>query len=144
MPIALPMMSTTAVRGVPVRLWQLTAVLVIIGLGCGGVPELRTDAEAFVVEGKDSAGASIEVFFEGNAPKRARVLDRVLGTGEAPIQIAAQAGLQFTITFPVGVTIAYSGQVFEHADGSVSLQGVWEQHASGIFGTDSGTWDAPL
>ena len=113
------------------------------GCGLSDAPS-RSEASVEIIQGRDSAGAIIELQKQGGHLTRARVTDLVLGTGEAEIISGNDGYVEFTIRFPGGVAIAYRGQ---HADPQavedVMVSGTWHQHPSGIFGADSGTWQAP-
>ena len=67
----------------------------------------------------------------------------VLGTGEAEIISTADGGVEFMIEFPAGATITYLGTVQPpSAPSTQAVAGTWTQHAEGIFGEDTGTWEA--
>ncbi len=115
------------------------------GPGCGfSDGASRSGGAVEIIQGKDSAGATIELERRGNDLTRARVIDVVLGTGEAEIISDKDARVEFTIDFPGGATITYRGQQAEaRALEDVMLSGTWHQHPGGVFGADFGTWEAP-
>ncbi len=131
----------------PTRTNALPMVLLLLVLpgGCGrGAVGSSTEPSAHVIQGKDSAGAIAELEKQGNDLARARVIDLVLGTGEAVISSGADGYIEFTVDFPAGVAITYHGQraATEELVG-VTISGTWEQHPRGVFGSDFGTWEAP-
>jgi len=124
---------------------MLAFLSIIVGSGCGlnaPVPLHETTVET--IRGKDSAGAAVELVKQGDDLTRARVIDVVLGTGEAEIISSDDGYVKFTIYFPAGATITYVGIIAEahDADARFLVSGTWTQHASGIFGSDRGTWEA--
>ncbi len=55
----------------------------------------------------------------------------------------ADGNVAFTIDFPAGATITYLGSVQPPSTSSTqTVAGTWTQHAEGIFGEDTGTWEA--
>ncbi len=126
--------------------WVLTALAVslVVVTGCGsGQSALLPQASVEIIRGKDSAGAIIELEKRGDELKRARVIDAVLGTGEAEIISDKDGHVEFTIPFPAGATITYFGTVQDTGVSSAqAIAGTWTQHSAGIFGEDTGTWEA--
>ena len=120
-------------------------LLAIIGTGCGvdllGLPGIATE----ILIGKDSAGAVVEIEKQGTDLVRARVIDIVLGTGEAMVVPGDNNTISFTVRFPAGAIITYLGIHNAAADGEnlESIRGTWTQENSGIFEEDNGTWDIP-
>lgn len=127
--------------------WVLTivAVSLVVASGCGsGVNALLPQTSVEIIRGKDSAGATIELEKRGDNLTQARVIDVVLGTGDAEIISTADGVLEFTIEFPAGATISYVGAIQDNGDSSaLAISGTWTQHSAGIFGEDAGTWHAP-
>lgn len=119
-------------------------MLLVAGPGCGfDSIVLRSEPPVEILRGTDSAGATIELEKWGSNLTRARVVDVVLGTGEAEI-ISDGGGIEFTIDFPAGAAITYRGwQTDAGKLDDVILSGTWRQHPGGIFGADFGTWEAP-
>jgi len=75
---------------------------------------------------------------------RARIIDEVLGTGEAPVVRVGDGHIEFAIDFPAGATITYRGRLAKSdRPDKVLVAGTWDQQAGGIFGSDSGVWAAP-
>ena len=129
------------------RHYRNAATLVCLSLiaapGCGlDDAASRSGASVEIIQGSDSAGAIIELEKRGVDLARARVTDLVLGTGEAEIISGNDGYVEFTIHFPVGVAITYRGQQ-TYADTGLTASGTWHQHPGGVFGGDSGTWQAP-
>ncbi len=119
-------------------------LLLVFPSGCGfsrSAP--RSEVPVEIIRGRDSAGATIELEKRGDDLTRARVIDVVLGTGEAEIISTTDGGVEFTIDFPGGAAITYSGRQADTRDlDNVMLSGTWRQHPGGVFGEDFGTWDA--
>jgi hypothetical protein len=121
-------------------------VALVMPVGCeallppGADPSLESQPAATLV-GRDSAGASIELRIDAGDVATARVRDVVLRTGEADVSSDDNGNLTFTVTFPLGVMITYTGTL-EITDDATALvlDGAWTQHAAGIFGTDTGSW----
>ena len=126
------------------RVLAIVAVSLVVASGCGsGQRALLPQASVEIIRGKDSAGAIIELEKRGDDLARARVIDVVLGTGEAEIISDEDGQLEFTIDFPVGATIAYLGAIQDNGTSSaLIISGTWKQHSAGIFGEDAGTWQA--
>ncbi len=122
----------------------LACLSLTLGPGCGlSDGASRSGASVEIIKGKDSAGATIELEKRGGDLTRARVIDVVLGTGEAEIISTTDGGVEFTIEFPAGATITYLGSVEPpSAPSAQAVAGTWAQHAEGIFGEDTGTWEA--
>ncbi len=131
----------------PVKRSNLTRQLALAAVVClvliAGCPE-ATDlppvsaSRRFV--GMDSAGAQIEIGEMSQDVVHVRIEDPVLGFAEATAERTAEY-LTFTVTFPVGAVITYTGTL--ESDGisdAPVVEGVWVQHAGGIFGHDEGTW----
>jgi hypothetical protein len=118
-------------------------VLVFVS-GCGsGASALLPLESVEILRGKDSAGATIELEKRGDDLTGARVIDVVLGTGEAEIISTTDRSVEFTIDFPAGATITYVGTLQPpSASSAQAVAGTWTQHAEGIFGEDTGTWEA--
>jgi hypothetical protein len=96
-----------------------------------------------IIQGKDSAGATIELEKRGDEFAEVRVIDVVLGTGEAEVISDIDGHVEFTIDFPGGAAITYRGQqAGTGALEDVMLSGTWYQHPGGVFGADFGTWEA--
>ena len=123
----------------------LACLSLVVIAGCGFHSSAsRSAASVEIISGKDSAGAIVELEKRGDDLTRARVIDVVLGTGEAEIISTTDRRVEFTIMFPAGATITYVGQRAE--DGAlddITVTGTWLQHPRGVFGADSGTWRAP-
>ena len=117
----------------------------VVVAGCGfGSPASRSSASVEIIRGKDSAGATIELEKWGDDLIRARVIDIVLGTGEAEIISDENGNIEFTIDFPGGAAITYGGrQAYAEEPNEVMFSGTWRQHPGGVFGPDVGTWEAP-
>ena len=117
----------------------------VVASGCGsGQSALLPQASVEIIRGKDSAGATIELEKRGDDLTRARVIDVVLGTGEAEIISDANGHVEFTIDFPAGASVRYIGQLAHpDAPGAVTISGRWYLRSSGMFGVDTGTWRAP-
>jgi len=113
--------------------------------GCGlGGSVLPSPGFVETIRGKDSAGATIELEKRDAAFTAARVIDVVLGTGEAEVATGNDGHIEFTISFPAGVEITYRGQQFDvGAIKDTILSGTWHQHAHGYFAADMGTWSVP-
>ena len=120
-------------------------VLLVFPSGCGfdgGTP--RSVVPVAIIRGNDSAGATIELEKRGVELSRARVIDVVLGTGEAEIISDEDGNVEFTIPFPAGATITYVGTARPASASSTDqIAGIWRQHADGIFAEDEGTWSTP-
>ena len=125
------------------RWWTLFAVAALFEAGCTGTfTGVTPPPDTETLRGTDSAGATIEIEKRGELFLRARVIDVVLGAGEAPATISGNGRVQFTIGFPAGATISYEGSFADPDSGSPALVGTWVQHSGGIFGPDRGTWTA--
>lgn len=128
--------------------WQAIATfacLLLVGYsGCGlQVTASRSSALLETIQGKDSAGATIELERHGDNLRRARVVDVVLGAAEAEIHSAASGAVEFTVAFPGGASITYQGQrSVAGASEGLMISGTWHQHADGLFAADSGIWEA--
>ena len=122
---------------------RVLAVSLVVVSGCGsGQSALLPQASVEIIRGKDSAGATIELEKRGDDLTQARVIDVVLGTGEAEIISTTDGAVEFTIDFPSGTAITYSGrQVDTATPEDVVFSGTWRQHPGGVFGEDFGTWD---
>ena len=72
------------------------------------------------------------------------MIDVVLGVAEAPVSVEANNAVSFTVDFPAGAVITYVGSFVDpsETDASLALNGTWTQHRSGIFGADTGSWEA--
>lgn len=123
----------------------LVALSITIEPSCGlDNSASRTEVSSEIIRGKDSAGATIELKKRGNDLTRARVIDVVLGTGEAEIISGNDGYVEFTLQFPGGPAITYRGQQAEvGALKDMMVSGTWHQHPGGVFGADLGTWEAP-
>jgi hypothetical protein len=121
-------------------------MLLVAGSGCGfDGTVLRSEPPVEILRGKDSAGATIELEKRGDDLTQARVIDVVLGTGEAEIISDKNGYIEFTINFPGGAAITYRGRQADAGElDDVMLSGTWRQHPGGIFGADFGTWEASL
>ena len=126
------------------RVLATVVVSLVAASGCGsGQRASLPQASVEIIRGKDSAGATIELEKRGDDLTRARVIDVVLGTGEAEIISYEDGQLEFTIDFPVGATISYLGAIQDNgASSALTISGTWKQHSAGIFGEDAGTWEA--
>ena len=115
----------------------------VVAFGCGFNGDApRSGASVEIIQGKDSAGAAIELEKRGDDLTRARVIDVVLGTGAAEIISDEDGHIEFTIDFPAGATITYVGAVQDPgASSAQAIAGTWTQHSAGIFGEDTGTWE---
>jgi len=124
------------------RVLAIVAAPLVFVSGCGSDQSaLLAQASVEIISGKDSAGATIELEKRGDDLTAARVIDRVLGTGEGEIISTAEGGVEFTIEFPAGATITYTGNMLDAGpDEFLQIDGLWLQRAKGIFGTDVGTW----
>ncbi len=124
------------------RVLAIVAVSLVVASGCGsGESALLPQASVEIISGKDSAGATIELEKRGDDLTAARVIDGVLGTGESEIISTTDGGVEFTIEFPAGATITYTGNMLDAGpDNLLQIDGLWLQRAKGIFGTDAGTW----
>ena len=134
-------MSTShAVRTRAAASLVVAAISAIVGTGCFVTALLPIEDETTVMTGTDSAGAVIELTTQKGGTSNARVSDVVLGAAEA--EVTRTVGrLTFTITFPAGVSITYTAETPDHADGVPDvIEGTWVQHAGGIFGEDAGDW----
>ncbi len=127
------------------RVLAIVAVSLVAASGCGsGQSALLPQASVEIIRGKDSAGAIIELEKWGDDLTQARVIDMVLGTGEAEIISDEDGYIEFTIDFPGGAAITYRGRQADAGElDDVMLSGTWRQHPGGVFGADSGTWEAP-
>ena len=116
----------------------------VVVAGCGlRASASRSSASVEIIRGKDSAGATIELEKRGDVLTRARVIDIVLGTGEAEIISDDNGKFEFTIDFPGGAAISYRGrQTYGGELNEVMFSGTWRQHPGGVFGEDFGTWQA--
>ncbi len=104
---------------------------------------LLPQASVEIIRGKDSAGATIELEKRGDDLTQARVIDVVLGTGEAEIISDQEGQIEFTIDFPGGAAITYRGQQTDAGElDELMLSGTWRQHSGGVFGEDSRRWEA--
>ncbi len=123
---------------------SLACLSLTLGPGCGlRDASSHSGVSVEVIKGKDSAGAIIELEKRGDDLTRARVIDVVLGTGEAEIISDEDGYIEFTIDFPGGAAITYRGQQADAgALEDVTLSGTWRQHPGGVFGEDFGTWEA--
>jgi len=93
------------------RVLAIVAVSLVVASGCGsGQSGLLPQASVEIIRGKDSAGATIELEKRGDDLIRARVIDIVLGTGEAEIISDENGNIEFTIDFPGGAAITYGGR----------------------------------
>jgi len=121
---------------------RILAVLLVVASSCGSSQSaLLPQASVEIIRGKDSAGATIELEKRGDDLTAARVIDRVLGAGEAQIVSTTDGSIEFTIEFPAGATITYTGNMLDAGpDDFLRIDGLWLQRAKGIFGTDAGTW----
>ena len=119
------------------------AVSLLVASGCGAGPgALFPQTSIEIITGKDSAGATIELEKRGADFAAARVIDGMLGTGEGEIIPTTDGGIEFTIEFPAGATITYLGSVQSPSTSRAqAVAGTWVQHAEGIFGEDTGTWE---
>ena len=130
------------------RSWRAIMNFVCLSLagysGCGlHYTAPRSSASLETIQGKDSAGATIELERRGYNLRRARVVDVVLGTAEAEILSAASGAVEFTVAFPGGASITYQGQrAVAGAPEGLMISGTWHQHAGGLFAADSGIWEA--
>jgi hypothetical protein len=126
------------------RVLAVGGMLLVAGSGCGfDSTVLRSEPPVEILRGTDSAGATIELEKRGDDLTAARVIDVVLGTGEAEIISDKDGYIEFTIGFPAGATITYFGTVQDPGVSSAqAIAGTWRQHSAGIFGEDTGTWEA--
>jgi len=118
----------------------------LLGLGCGGIAHHQAKrAPAQIINGMDSAGAVMALETRGDEFTTARVIDVVLGSAESEIRSDEDGRLEFTINFPGGAAITYRGRQDDAGEGDdVLLSGTWRQHPGGVFGEDSGTWEAQI
>ena len=116
---------------------------IVVASGCGFSGDApRSGTSVDIIQGKDSAGATIELEKLGDDLTRARVIDVILGTGEAEIISDKDGHVEFTIDFPAGATITYVGTVQSPTASSArAIAGTWTQHSAGIFAADTGTWE---
>lgn len=136
-------MSVATRKHTPIRLLFQAATALLIGTSCGLIgPTLPQGAAVTIIRGKDSAGAIIELEKRGDDFTAARVMDVVLGTGEAEIVSTTDGTVEFTIDFPGGATITYRGRQADAGElDELMLSGTWRQHSGGVFGEDFGTWE---
>ncbi len=122
----------------------IASLVLVVASGCGsGQSALLPQASVGIIRGKDSAGATIELEMRGDDLTAARVIDVVLGTGEGEIISTTDRSFEFTIEFPAGATITYFGTLRPRsAPSAQEIAGTWAQHADGIFGEDTGVWNA--
>ena len=127
------------------RVLAVVAVSLVVACGCGsGSIAFLPQTSVEIIRGKDSAGAIIELEKRGDHLTAARVIDVVLGTGEAEIISDQEGQIEFTIDFPAGATIVYVGTVQDPGASSIRvIAGTWTQQSAGVFGEDTGTWRAP-
>jgi len=92
--------------------------------------------------GKDSAGAVVELHRLDTGFTAAKVVDVILGAGEAEIIFTSSNQIEFTIYFPAGVSITYVG-TFQYDEHSFvyTVEGIWTQKATAIFGEETGGWE---
>ncbi len=123
---------------------SIVTLSLVVACGCGsGGSAILPQVSVEIIRGKDSAGAIIELEKRGDDLTHARVIDVVLGTGEAEIISTTDGRVEFTIDFPAGATITYLGSIQPpSASSAQAVAGTWTQHAEGIFGEDTGTWEA--
>ena len=122
----------------------VAVVSLVVACGCrsGSIAFLPL-ASVEIITGKDDAGATIELEKRGDELTAARVIDVILGTGEAEIVSNDNVHIEFTIDFQAGVAITYRGRTADSGNpGDVTISGTWHQHAGGVFGGDFGTWEA--
>ena len=83
----------------------------VVAAGCGlRTFASRSSVSVEIIRDKDSAGATIELEKRGDDLTRARVIDIVLGTGEAEIISDDNGNIEFPIDFPGGAAITYGGR----------------------------------